>query len=151
MMNLLLNRLFDSNSETIGILYFKTDKLRIVYVLEDPYNEQKIPGSTRIPAGHYEIKLRREGKHFDDYCKHKNDKIAELTRKYGIMHLQNVPNFEYILIHIGNFNTSTAGCLLVGNNVNNASYEDGLITNSTSAYLYLIQHLLPVFDKEQIF
>lgn len=149
--DLLLFRNFDSGSETIGMLYFKSDKLRFVHTLEDPYNEHKIPGSTRISAGQYEIKLIKEGRHYEEYCNHKNDEIAELTRKYGVMQLQNVPNFAGILIHIGNFNHNTSGCILVGNNVNNPSYEDGLITNSTSAYLYLIKNIFPFFNTGKLF
>lgn len=150
MKHILLNRLYDSNSETLGILYFKSDKLRYVYTIEDTYNEHKIPGSTRIPAGQYEIKLIKEGQHFIDYCKHKNDDIAALTLKYGIMQLQNVPNFTSILIHIGNLKQDTAGCPCVGNSSNNFSYEDGMITNSTSAYLYLIKHLFPMLAEDQM-
>jgi hypothetical protein len=150
-MNLLLKRLYDSGSATVGMLFFKSDKLRYVSTLEDTYNIDKIPGSTRIPAGQYEIKLRRQGKFFENYCKHENKKIAELTQKYGILHLQNVPNFEFVLIHTGNTNKDSSGCLLIGNNVDNFSIENGgLLTSSTAGYLYFIQHVFPMFDTNKI-
>jgi len=149
-LNLLLKRIYDSGSETEGMLFFKTDKLRYVRTLEDTYNADKIPGSTRIPAGQYEIKLRREGKFFEEYRKHDNKKISELTEKYGILHLQNVPNFEFVLIHIGNTNKDTKGCILVGNNVDNFSVENGgLLSSSTAGYEYFIKHVLPRFDTEK--
>jgi len=150
-MNLLLVREYDSDSETIGKLYFKSDKLRYIYTLEDTYNNKKIPGSTRIPAGQYEITLRKDGKHYEKYINHKNDTIAKLTKQYGIMQLQNVPNFTGILIHIGNTKEDTAGCILTGNIANNLSYEDGMITNSIPAYAYLISHIYPIFDVDKVY
>lgn len=152
MNQLLLIREYDSGIDTIGKLYFKADKLKYIHILEDSYNKEKVPGSTRIPAGQYEIKLRREGKTFDKYYNHQINEIAELTKRYGILHLQNVPNFTNILIHIGNTNIDTSGCLLVGHNINNNSKEPGYLSNSSSAYIYLFKHIAPVFDRgEQLF
>jgi hypothetical protein len=149
---LLVVRLYDSGIDTTGKLYFKSDKLRYVQTLEDSYNKEKVPGSTRIPAGQYEIKLRREGTHFEKYCNHSIPEIAELTKRYGILHLQNVPNFQYVLIHILNTALESQGCLGVGHNVNNNSKEPGYLTNSSLAYIYLFKHIAPVFDRqEQLF
>lgn len=33
-----------------------------------------------------------------------------------MLHILNVPDFEYILIHCGNTQADTSGCLLVGSN-----------------------------------
>jgi len=84
---------------------------------------------TRIPAGVYSILLRKEGGHH-----------ARYTKKYGSMHkgmlwLQDVPNFKWILIHTGNTDEHTAGCLLVGDSQeNNAIIKDGFIGKSVNAY-----------------
>ena len=63
---------------------------------------------TCIPEGEYEIKLRTVGGFNERY-----------TKKYPTMHrgmlwLQDVPGFEYILIHQGNTDEHTSGCLIVG-------------------------------------
>jgi hypothetical protein len=53
----------------------------------------------------------------------------------GMLHVLDVPNFEYILIHCGNTDEHTAGCLLVGDSQeNNKIKKDGFIGRSTQAY-----------------
>ena len=52
-----------------------------------------------------------------------------------MLHVDDVPNFEYILLHIGNTDENTAGCLLVGDSQNsNLIQKDGFIGSSTNAY-----------------
>lgn len=52
-----------------------------------------------------------------------------------MLHVVNVPGFEYILIHTGNTDEHTAGCLLVGDSQeNNVIIKDGFIGKSTNAY-----------------
>lgn len=94
--------------------------------LEDEYRENKVPGETRIPAGEYKITVRKVGGFHNRY-----------SRKFpnhhqGMLWVRDVPNFEYILIHIGNTDDNTAGCLLVGNNGNTSG--ELTVGNSTGAY-----------------
>ena len=52
-----------------------------------------------------------------------------------MLHVTEVPGFEYILIHTGNTDEHTAGCLLVGDSQeNNTIIKDGFIGKSTNAY-----------------
>ena len=50
--------------------------------------------------------------------------------------VRNVPNFEYILIHTGNTDEHTAGCLLLGDSQqqNITKSKDGWIGGSNDAY-----------------
>ena len=46
-----------------------------------------------------------------------------------------VPNFKYILIHCGNDDSHSSGCLLVGDSQeNNVIIKDGWIGKSSNAY-----------------
>ena len=129
-MKLEVLRISSQSDSTNGIL-FDTTKGRkfLAYTLEDEYRETKEKGETRIPAGTYKIKLRKEGGFHGRY-----------TTKYGSMHkgmlhVQDVPGFDYILIHTGNTDEHTDGCLLVGNTkTENIGTKDGFIGASADAY-----------------
>jgi hypothetical protein len=53
-----------------------------------------------------------------------------------MLHVQNVPGFEFILIHVGNTDDDTAGCLLVGEHAI-ATEGEMRVNMSRSAYLKL--------------
>ena len=84
---------------------------------------------TRIPAGTYKVILRTIGRIHNNYIK----RFADIHK--GTLHVIDVPNFKYILIHCGNTDEHTAGCLLVGDSqTNNQVKKDGFIGSSTNAY-----------------
>ena len=122
---------FNSKSDsTNGLLFDITNEIKFLcYTLEDERREEKVMAETRIPAGEYDILLRKEGGHHNKY-----------TRKYGDMHkgmlwLQDVPNFQWILILTGNTDEHTAGCLILGDSQeNNTLVKNGFIGKSTQAY-----------------
>tara|TARA_R110002167_G_scaffold62957_1_gene177543 strand:+ start:1670 stop:2134 length:465 start_codon:yes stop_codon:yes gene_type:complete len=122
---------FSSDSDsTLGMLFDITDNCRkfLCFTLEDEHRDIKIMGETRIPAGCYTLKLRKEGGFHNRYA-----------YKYGIehkgmIHVQDVPGFEYILWHTGNTDKDTAGCLLLGDTSQQNITKQGFISNSTTAY-----------------
>lgn len=130
-MQLELLRISSQSDSTNGILFDVTGGKRrfLCYTLEDQHQDVKIKTETRIPAGVYPITLRTVGGFHGRY-----------TEKYGKMHrgmlwLRDVPGFEYILIHTGNTDEHTAGCILVGNTqYNNILKKDGFVAASVSAY-----------------
>ena len=121
-----------SGEETIGKLTMSGRYE--CWVLEDQHRDVKVKGDTRIPAGRYEIKLRAAGRIHENYLQ----KFGTEFHK-GTLHLQDVPNFQYILIHIGNTEKDTEGCLLTGKSYS-VSGGHFLLQNSTAAYkeLYAI-------------
>ena len=150
-MKLTLRRLYDNGVSTIGMLFFSDRLARVVYVftLEDTYRKVKVPKGTRIPAGRYSIKLKKEGRLYEPYKNHKNLIISKFTEEYGIMELQDVPGFAGVLIHIGNDAGDTEGCILVGNSTANNSVEVGYVSDSTGAYARLVRELSEVMKKNK--
>ena len=100
----------------------------LAYTLEDEWREEKVSAETRIPEGTYDIKLRTTGGFHSRYA----NKFGDWHK--GMLHVQDVPGFEYILIHTGNTDEHTMGCLLVSDTSQQNITKDGFIGASTSAY-----------------
>ena len=102
------------------------------YTLEDQYQAVKVMHETCIPEGTYDIKFRTVGGFHEKYKKKYGNS------HYGMLHLQDVPNFTYILIHAGNTDEHTSGCLIVGETQQDLDIsDDGFIGHSGKAYLIL--------------
>ena len=146
----LLNRLFDNGEETLGILYYRDElkKLRYHFCLEDEFRKVKVAGETRIRAGEYEISMRFEGSFYERYSNNKNKDLATLVKKYGIPWLKDVPGFEWILMHPGNKDSDTNGCLLSGMTANNFSREKGFIGDSVTAFTHMMRAIGATVDSE---
>ena len=126
-----LKRYNSKDDYTDGMIF--VDGKFICYTIEDEHRSKKVWGETRIPNGTYTVSLRKEGRFHERYtekfrfhkgmlCIHNKDNWV--LEKDGI-------RFQYILIHIGNDDDDTAGCVLVGS----VAYMDkNLITESTTAY-----------------
>ena len=108
---------------------FRCKRTFLAYTLEDEQRDKKVYGETRIPNGTYTLGLRKVGGYNERYSKRFPDIHV------GMLHVLDVPDFEYILIHCGNTDEHTAGCLLVGDSQeNNQITKDGFIGKSTQAY-----------------
>jgi hypothetical protein len=129
-MKLEVLRISSQEDSTNGILFDVTEGRKFLcYTLEDEYRETKVMSETRIPAGTYKITLRTVGGFHGRY----EAKYGEMHK--GMLWVRDVPGFEYILIHTGNTDEHTAGCLLVGDSQqNNIIKADGFIGSSTAAY-----------------
>lgn len=103
------------------------------YTMEDEKRTKKVWGETRIENGLYDIELRTEGRFHNNYKK-------KFDFHIGMLCITNAPDyklitknmeFQYILIHIGNDDDDTAGCVLVGTQANS---NKNVISHSTVAY-----------------
>lgn len=146
-MEILLTRIGSDADSTIGVIHI--DGSLQCFSLEDEYRAKKVWGETRIPAGRYRILLRTDGSLHQKYKEHKNATIRSIHR--GMLWLQDVPGFEYILIHIGNNERDTAGCILTGAV---AVIDEGgpeVIQSSTLAYIDLYRKAIDALNRgEQI-
>jgi len=120
-------------AQTLGTLVLKDDegkKLFSCKTLELPWLDNKRNESC-IPLGYYKVAPRQSAK----YNKH--------------FHIQDVPGRSFVLIHIGNFNTQTKGCILVGEklaDINADGYKD--VTSSKATLKKLLALAPGGFDLE---
>ena len=138
-MKLTLTRFSGQSTSTLGLLF--VDNSFECFTLEDEERVVKIKGETRIPEGVYQVKKR--------------EVLSGLTKKYRDRFdffdyhfmLQDVPGFEYVYIHIGNDETNTDGCLLVGDGVKSNRFDQkNNLQSSTSAFERLYKRLSAALD-----
>ena len=143
-MKLEVLRFSSQKDSTNGVLFNVTEGREFLcYTLEDEYRNEKIKGETRIPAGTYKITLRTVGGFHGRYEK----KYGEMHK--GMLWVRDVPNFEYILIHTGNTDEHTAGCLLVGDtqNQNITKSKSGFIGSSVDAYKRIYPSIASALER----
>ena len=129
-MKLEVLRFSSQNDSTLGMLFNVTKGRKFLcFTLEDEARDTKVKSETRIPEGIYELKLRTYGGFHERYIKKYGGKFHK-----GMIHVQDVPNFRYILWHTGNTDEHTAGCLLLGDTSQQNISKEGFIGGSTSAY-----------------
>lgn len=113
----------------------------ICYGLEDPHQDKKIQGNTRIPDGMYKIRVRTWGGWHN-----RVSKSPHYPYHRGMLEVLDVPNFTDVLIHTGNKVQDTAGCLLVGQGYNIRG-SDITIKSSRSAYKDLYTRVIDAAEQ----
>lgn len=116
---------------THGIMY--VDDLFECFTLEDKdrileNDGIKVFGDTAIPRGKYKVTIDFSNRF-----------------KKNMIHILNVPKFEGVRIHSGNYPSDTEGCILIGKIRNKDS-----IGNSRSAVEGLFNKVKLAIDKNEI-
>ena len=138
-MKLQLKRFKDDGDTTMGVFYI--NGVAKCFMIEDEERTVKKWGEMRIPNGTFEVSLRAEGGFHNRYK-------SKFNQKDGMLCVHNAPNwkiiqdgitFQYVLIHIGNSDEDTAGCLLPNTSVSFGTMRG---SGSTTAYkkIYPIIH-----------
>jgi len=134
-MILTLRRIGRGKNSTLSKLYL--DGEFFCFGLEDLVREEKIKGSTAIPAGRYKLGLNRYGAMNARYKRLFSD------MHQGMLEILAIPNFSYVYIHIGNYYSDTSGCLLVGDYYKFPHGQDYAVFDSTKTYKRLYQQIFP--------
>ena len=145
-MRLELYRYSSQKDSTLGMMFLvdkENNKEFLCYTLEDEYRKNKIYGETRIPAKQYYVELRKEGGYNEKYKK----RFADIHE--GMLHITNVPNFNWILIHCGNTDDNTDGCILVGDTSQQNISKEGFIGNSSDCYKRIYPKILRILKSQK--
>jgi len=122
-MELKLTRFHFGEDFTLGKLTYQD---KAWYIIEDTDRELKqsdaldkiksvkVHGCTAIPYGKYQVIINRSQRF-----------------KINLPLLLNVPNWEGVRMHVGNYSTDTEGCLLPGKGY---SIQNKMVTNSRVAF-----------------
>lgn len=146
-MDLRLQRIDKGSDSTIGFISIIEGLMSWLecFTCEDQKQLEKVSGETRIPAGRYEIKLRNEGSMNGRY----SDKF---DWHQGMLWLQNVDNFEWVYIHIGNDHQETEGCILVGAKPNHDYMNGGGgVLSSVKAYERIYKKVVDALEYGPVF
>jgi len=139
-MELELKRIARKSTYTIGKLYIDGEYFCDTLEDADRGLRQDMPvsviramkrkGITAIPTGRYRVTLDVQSTKFSKKA------IYQFCNGY-LPRLINVPGYEGVLIHVGNTDKDTEGCLLVGRNT-----QVGKVLESRKTFIALYDRLL---------
>lgn len=98
------------------------------YTLEDQWQAEKMAHETRIPDGVYALSIHPASRFDAAYAK----RFPKMHR--GMILLNEVPDFAGVLVHCGNNDDETSGCILVGEAFVRTPSGDYVLGRSADAY-----------------
>ncbi len=145
-MKLLLKRIAKRPNYTIGRLFINgirvcdtledTDRGLSSSMKEEVIRRKKIYGRTAIPTGTYHVDMDTVSPKFR-YRSWARDYDGKLPR------LLSVKGFEGVLIHVGNSESDSLGCIICGQNK-----QVGKVLNSTATFKNLMdKYLVPAHKR----
>jgi len=136
-MNIFLEEIGLTPNSTASHLF--VDNKPFCFTIEDGHRDIKVKHESRIPAGRYKIVPRTVGSFYEKYKRNFNHKF--------VPQLEDVPGFEFILIHIGNTVKDTSGCILVNRFVGLGTDGNYSGIDSTSVYKLLYSLIALAFER----
>ncbi|MCI5045470.1 MAG: DUF5675 family protein [Aquisalinus sp.] len=128
-MHVLVDRVKSGPNSTLSEV--SIDGCFTCYGLEDEFRLLKVHGKKRISAALYRVGVRKSGGFHTRYLR----RFAHLLGFHrGMLHILDVDDFNYILIHIGNYHHETDGCLLLGQDWARYDGSDFWVKRSSAAY-----------------
>ncbi len=132
-MEIIVERFNSGSDDTLGRFYIN-GKLKC-FTIEDEERAIKVKGETRIPAGIYKVGKRYSPK-FSPAFGHE------------MLWVKDVPGFEYILIHTGNTEKDTDGCLIVGKRIGSLNNKRAVL-DSKQAYKEIYPLISEAIDRNE--
>jgi hypothetical protein len=116
-MKITVERFDFGSDDTIGKVFI--DGKFYCYCIEDEVRKVKVKGETCIPNGTYKVSKRHSPK---------------FSPKFGhdMLWIKDVPGFEFILIHTGNTDNDTEGCLIVGMRIGQLEGQRAVLDSKTA-------------------
>ena len=112
-MKILVERFDSGSDDTLGKL--SIDGVFKCFTIEDEYRAIKVKHETRIPQGTYKVC-------FYDSPSHGKNSLM----------IKDVPGFQYILIHTGNTDLDSSGCLIVGKRIGTLNNKRAVLDSKTA-------------------
>lgn len=134
-MEILVERYSSGANDTLSNVYI--DGVKECVAIEDEFRSVKVKGETRVDDGRYKLALRWSPKFSSEY----NHEMIWVT---------DVPKFEYILVHWGNTDLDSDGCLIVGSYVGKLKVkltERRAVLSSRKAYLKFYNKVAPAIKR----
>jgi hypothetical protein len=143
-MDIIIKRISEDKDSTLGALYLDDCKEAFAFTLEDEFRAEKVKGETRIPEGIYKLVI--------------NKAVTPLTEKYRSKYawfkyhiiLQDVKNFSNVYIHVGNYETHTDGCILLGTSATLRNDKSEFISNSASKFEEFYKIVYPLLERGEL-
>ena len=138
-----LVRFVHDQETTLGLLYL--EGIFMCYTLEDTYRAVKVKKETRIPAGIYPIDF-----HISAHPSRLTQKYRDRKSLQGIfthhLEVKNVPDFNYVYLHMGNDHGDTDGCILIANGISANTLHKSIVS-SEKAYFNFYQKVKTLLEK----
>jgi hypothetical protein len=126
-MKIIVERFDSGSNDTLGRVF--VDGKLICFSIEDEKRLVKVKGDTRIPEGTYQVCFYDSPSH----------------GKKSLM-IKDVPKFDKILIHTGNTEDDTMGCLIVGKRIGTLNNKRAVL-DSKQAFKQLYALVAPALDN----
>jgi len=137
---LVLQRIRHDDQATQGNLYLAGKRLCSTLENRPPKTPGvKEPGSSRIPEGRWQLRLRAEGGFYQRYTKR--------WAWHGAMVEIVLPGWKHVLFHVGNYAENTDGCVLVGKTLGEHEEEGLAVWASREAYEEVYPTLLSLASE----
>lgn len=152
-LKLFLIREKQSGESTLSGLYLLDPITGVInflcWCLEDKVRKVKIKKKTAIFTGVFPVKLRKAGRIHENYK-------ARFPFHKGMLHIDNLVNFKFVMFHIGNDVEDTEGCPLIGGDWTLTPTSNGVsehkVIHSTKTYerVYkiIVDYLLTGWEVE---